>query len=129
MRRSAILGVGIAVLLAAGVGPAVPSWSRCAVPSGTEIFSGIVYGCEVLPLGAEGRGIVHWVRVDLAASGIELYVTPLDPAAVAQGWDYRLRSIEDVVWEERLAVAINATFFTSRSLLAAAVCRGPGQRR
>jgi hypothetical protein len=40
----------------------------------------------------------------------------LDPAAVAQGWDYRLRTIEDVVWEERLAVAINGTFFTSRSL-------------
>jgi hypothetical protein len=59
--------------------------------------------------------LLHWVRVDLTASGIELYVTPLDPAAVAQGWQYRLRRIEGVVEKEHLAVAINGTLFTSNS--------------
>jgi hypothetical protein len=61
---------------------------------------------------AEGRGIVHWVRIDLTAPGIELYVTPLDSAAVRRGFEYRLRWIEDVVKDERLAVAINGTLFT-----------------
>src|SRR5262249_20689910 len=30
-----------------------------------------------------------WVSINLAAPSIELYVTPLDPVAVAQGWQYR----------------------------------------
>jgi hypothetical protein len=55
------------------------------------------------------------VRVDLTAPGVELYVTPLDPAAVARGWQYRLRQIEDVVARERLAVAVNATYFATAS--------------
>jgi hypothetical protein len=59
--------------------------------------------------------LIHWVRIDLAAPGIELYVTPLDPAAVAQGWQYRLRRIGEVVGRERLAVVINGTLFTSNS--------------
>jgi hypothetical protein len=50
----------------------------------------------------------YWARVDLGASGIELYVTPLDPEAVAQGWQYRLRGIAEVVQREQLAVAVNA---------------------
>ena len=52
-------------------------------------------------------------RIDLAAPGIELYVTSLDPAAIAQGWQYRLRRIGDVIAQEHLAVAINGTYFTS----------------
>jgi exopolysaccharide biosynthesis protein len=55
------------------------------------------------------------VRVDLTAPGVELYVTPLDPAAVSRGWQYRLRPIEDVVGREHLAVAINGTYFTTAS--------------
>ena len=81
----------------------------------TEIFEGITYGCKRLDTTEEGNGLVYWARVDLAAPGVELYVTPLDPAAVARGWQYRLRRIEDVVDNERLAVAINATLFTSNS--------------
>ncbi len=115
VRRATIAGLGIALMLAAGTGPAQPTWSRCAAASAREIFSGIVYGCEMVPAGPEGRGIVHWVRIDLAAPGIELYVTPLDASAVAQGWQYRLRSIEDVVLQEQLAVAVNGTLFTSAS--------------
>src|SRR5262249_58709179 len=45
----------------------------------------------------------------------ELYVTPLDPEAVAHGWQYRLRPIEDVVEREHLAVAVNGTYFTTAS--------------
>jgi exopolysaccharide biosynthesis protein len=42
-------------------------------------------------------------------------VTPLHPAAVARGWQYRLRPIEDVIEREHLAVAINGTYFTTAS--------------
>jgi hypothetical protein len=42
-------------------------------------------------------------------------VTPLHPAAVARGWQYRLRPIEDVVEREHLAVAINGTYFATAS--------------
>jgi len=58
---------------------------------------------------------IHWVRIDLTAPGIELYVTPLDAAAVAHGRQYRLRRIKDVVDRENLAVAINGTMFASDS--------------
>jgi hypothetical protein len=81
----------------------------------TEIFAGITYGCRLLDTTSEGSGLVHWVIVDLTAPGIELYVTPLDSTAVAQGWQYRLRRIGDVIDRERLAVAINGTLFTSNS--------------
>jgi exopolysaccharide biosynthesis protein len=42
-------------------------------------------------------------------------VTPLDPAAAARGWQYRLRPIEDVVEREHLAVAVNGTYFATAS--------------
>jgi hypothetical protein len=79
----------------------------------TEIFRGVVYGCRLLGATAEGGGSVYWVRVDLKAPGIKLYVTPLDPAAVAAGWQYRLRGIRDVINSEQLAVAVNGTMFDS----------------
>jgi Phosphodiester glycosidase len=88
---------------------------RCDRLGPTEIFAGITYGCKRLDATNEGSGLVHWVIVDLAAPGIELYVTPLDPTAVARGWQYRLRRIGDVVEKENLAVAINGTLFESNS--------------
>src|SRR5262245_47155168 len=88
-------------------------WHHCGPQVPTEIFAGIAYGRERLETTQEGRGFLHWVRIDLTAGGIELYVTPLDPTASAQGWQYRLRRIGDVVSREHLAVAINATLFTS----------------
>ena len=88
---------------------------RDGTPAATEIFEGITYGCERLEPSEEGSGFVHWVRVDLTAPGIELYVTPMDPTAVSQGWQYRLRRVGDVVDREHLAVAINGTLFTSNS--------------
>jgi hypothetical protein len=90
-------------------------WDRRGAQVPTEIFNGITYGCERLEATDEGSGLLHWARVDLTASGIELYVTPLDASAVAQGWQYRLRQIKNIVDKEHLAIAINATLFTSNS--------------
>jgi hypothetical protein len=110
-RRRFVL-VGFALLFA-GLGT---YWStlRHPVPP-TEIYQGVTYGCERLEVDDQGSGLVHWVRVDLTAPGIELYVTPLDPQAVNRGWQYRLKRTPTVVSEERLAVAINATLFSSDS--------------
>jgi len=83
--------------------------------SNSEIFQGVTYGCLQLNPTEEGNGSIHWVRIDLTAPGIELYVTPLDAAAVAHGRQYRLRRIKDVVSKENLAVAINDTMFASDS--------------
>jgi hypothetical protein len=60
----------------------------------------------------EGGGLLHWVRIELTAPRIQLYVTPLNPSAAARGWQYRLRRIEDVMDSEHLSVAINGALFT-----------------
>jgi hypothetical protein len=90
-------------------------WEQGHPHQPVKIFAGVTYGCERLAVTQEGGGLVHWVRVDLTAPGVELYVTPLDPAAAARGWQYRLDPIEDVVEREHLAVAINGTYFTTAS--------------
>jgi hypothetical protein len=105
--------IALALALMAFTGADSAYWERCA-PGPREIFSGVTYGCERLQRTEEGDGVLHWMRVDLAAPGIELYVTPLDPRAVTEGWQYRLRWIDEVVREEYLAVAINGTLFTSK---------------
>jgi hypothetical protein len=105
--------LALAVALTALTGGDSASWERCG-PQPREIFSGITYGCERLERTSEGYGVLHWVRVDLGAPGIGLYVTPLDSSAAAQGWQYRLAWIDDVVGDEQLAVAINGTLFTSK---------------
>jgi Phosphodiester glycosidase len=87
----------------------------CRGRAHSEIFKGVIYGCEELAVDEEGRGLVHWVRIDLTVPGIALYVTPLDKAAVAEGRQYRLRWIRDVMDREHLAIAINATMFDSHS--------------
>jgi hypothetical protein len=90
-------------------------WHRREPQAQTEIFSGVTYGCDRLQTSAEGSGLVQWVRIDLTAPGIELYVTSLDPSAVKEGWQYRLRRIGDVLEKESLSVVINACLFTSDS--------------
>ena len=84
-------------------------------PAAAEIFVGITYGCKQLEPSEEASGIVHWVRINLTAPGIEPYVTSKDATAVSQGWQYRLRRVGDVVASEHLAVAINGTLFGSKS--------------
>jgi len=78
-----------------------------------QIFEGIVFGCDLIEPSEEGSGSLYWARIDLSAPGIELFVTPMDPVALAEGWQYRLRRVGDVVHEERLAIAINGSLFTS----------------
>jgi len=107
----------LVVLIAVVIASATWWHQRRGPQAPTEIFEGITYGAEQLEATEEGGGLLHWVRVDLSAPGIELYVTPLDPEAVAQGWQYRLRRIGEVVQREHLAVAVNAALFTSRSPL------------
>jgi hypothetical protein len=120
-QRKWLRGLAIAVVsaLVAVLGARLSGGSTCQERSGRsvpkEIFEGITYGCEWLEPSDEGRGIIYWVRVDLTAPGIELYVTPKDPTAVSRGWQYRLRWVGDVVRTEDLAVAINATYFTTNS--------------
>ena len=106
--------LGLVVTLMAFTGADSAYWKRCA-PQPRDIFSGVTYGCEVLERTDQGLGILHWVRVELDAPGIELYVTPLDRSALERGWQYRLRWIEDVVTNEHLAVAINGSLFTSKN--------------
>jgi len=88
-----ISGVIVVVVLGVSARGGSPCSDRDGSPAGREIFEGITYGCERLEPSEEGSGFVRWVRVDLTAPGIELYVTPKDPTAVSQGWDYRLRRI------------------------------------
>ena len=115
-RRKRLLAAVVAVLVGTAViGGASVFWERHGPQAPTEIFKGIIYGCKRLVTTEEGSGLVYWVRVDLTAPGIELYLTPLDPTALAQGWQYRLRRIGDVVEREHLAVAVNATLFGSNS--------------
>src|SRR5262245_37571517 len=114
-RRKWPRALPLVVVLAALIGGAFVYWDRRGPQVPTEIFEGITYGCERLEPSAEGSGLIHWVRIDLTAPGIELYVTPLNPSALAQGWQYRLRRIGDVVSSEHLAVGINGTLFTSNS--------------
>jgi hypothetical protein len=114
--RGLLIAAGLGAVTAATVA-LVGGESDCSAQATprptTEIFQGVVYGCERLAPGEEGRGVIHWVRVDLNAPGIELYVTPQDPDARQQGWQYRLRWVTSVVRQEKLAVAINGALFTS----------------
>ena len=80
----------------------------------TVIFRGVTYTCFEAN-DPECRGLVHVVRVDLSTPGIQLYLTPLDPQALARGWQYRLDSAASVLKREHLAVVVNGTYFTSDS--------------
>lgn len=115
-RKSRRWRVAAAVLLAAAL-----AWLGCRgwaargpVPA-TEIYRGVTYGCRQLPADAQGAGLMHWVRVDLAAPGIEIFTTPLDPTA-PPGKEYHLRYTGGVVKEHGLAAAINGTLFNASGL-------------
>jgi hypothetical protein len=113
MKRRRFLLVACAALLCAVLG--IYWWNLRHPVLPTEIYQGVTYGCERLEVDEQGSGLMHWVRVDLTAPGIELYVTPLDPQAVVRGWQYRLQHTATVVNQKQLAVAINATYFSSDS--------------
>src|SRR5262249_33725344 len=102
--------VPIAALLAYSIAP-----TCSGRPAAAEIFEGITYGCKQLEPSEEASGVVHWVRINLTAPGIALYVTNQDPTAASQGWQYRLHRVGEVVVREHLAVAINGTLFHTQS--------------
>lgn len=107
-----LLLLGVTLLIAAHC---CSFWENRHLVRPTEIYQGVTYGCDRLSADRQGRGLVHWVEVDLTAPGIELYVTPLDAQAVDSGWQYRLQTTGSVVNQERLAVCINACLFSSES--------------
>lgn len=113
MNRRRLFVIVPAVIVVAAV--CVYGWNRRQPVPPTQIFQGITYGCERLASDEQGSGLVHWVRIDLAAPGIELYVTPLDPQAVKQGWQYRLERTPTVLDREKLDVVANGVYFTSES--------------
>ena len=51
-----------------------------------EIFPGVSFRSDILPVTEEGGGRVYVVVTDLRTPGLQLYVTPLDPAALAKGF-------------------------------------------
>ena len=81
----------------------------------TAIFPGVSFRSDVLPVTEEGGGRVYVVVADLRTPGLQLYVTPLDPAALARGWRYRLRRISELTRTEQLSVVVNASMFGSQS--------------
>jgi Phosphodiester glycosidase len=113
MKRRRLLIAFLAVLLVSAV--CVYAWNLRRPTPPTVIFQGVTYGCVRLESNEQGNGLVHWVRVDLTAPGIELFVTPLDPEAVKLGWQYRLQRTETVLDQQALSVAINGVYFTADS--------------
>jgi hypothetical protein len=75
-----------------------------------EIFRGVYYQTM-----QRNGSVVHLVEIDLNRPGIELFVTPLNHEAIANGREYRLDYVRNVARAEGLAVAINGTLFTSDS--------------
>lgn len=92
-------------------------WSYHGPTPPTEIYQGVVYSCERMPNGPESGGLLHLIRADLNVPGVSLYITPLDPQAVARGQQYRLRYVSTAVRADHLAAAVNGTLFFSESTL------------
>jgi hypothetical protein len=114
----AVIGTVIAIVFSSG--------NRSDPVAETEIFTGVWYGCRVLSATPEGKGPMHWARIDLIAPGVEPYVTPTDPALEGTGYQYRLKRVGTVARAEGLAVAVNGSLFTKEPVLVPGYW--PGQR-
>lgn len=94
-------------------------WLRPVNPRGvtspTEIYQGVWYSCEPVDSMDGSRGMVHLIKVDLKAPGVQIYATPLDPSATSQGAQYRLTFAKAVANQQNLAVLINGTLFDAGS--------------
>lgn len=128
-RRARVIQRILALVLLAGgagvVGVLAVGGNRTAPVPETEIFEGVRYGCRTLA-GDGASGPVHWARVDLAAPGIGLYVTPTDPDLANTDFAYRLRFPATVARREGLALAVNACLFTREPYMLPGYW--PGQR-
>ena len=106
---------GLALLMCLAAIAAGAAWIIGPPPLGRiEIFPGVSFRSDILPVTEEGGGRVHVVVTDLRAPGLQLYVTPLDPAALARGFRYRLRRISEVTRTEQLSVVVNGAMFSSQ---------------
>ena len=100
--------IAIRLALALVVG-ALAWWLTLRGPvEATEIYRGVVYSCQTMPESDESGGLVHLVRVDLAAPGVELYFTPSEAPGVAV---YHLEWTSSVARRRNLAVAVNGALF------------------
>jgi Phosphodiester glycosidase len=107
---------GLALLMCLAAIAAGATWIIGPQPLGRiEIFPGVSFRSDILPVTEEGGGRVHVVIADVRAPGLQLHVTPLDPAALAKGFRYRLRWISEVTRTEQLSVVINGAMFDSQS--------------
>jgi hypothetical protein len=87
-------------------------WAMRSPVVPTEIYRGVIYACERLAEDGQGAGLMHWVRVDLAAPGVGLYTTPVDPT-LTPPWQQRLRYTGAVASAQRLAVTVNGTLYAA----------------
>lgn len=111
----AIRAAGLAILLIIALGAGWRWWTRRVPMAEREIYRGVYYQCARLPETAESGGLAHIVRVDLSAPGIQIWLTPMDPAASAQGWEYYTKRVGRAVKDARLAVGVNGTYFSEHS--------------
>ena len=100
------IAVGFALAVAVG---ALAWWLTLRGPvEATEIYRGVVYSSETMPESDESGGLVHLVRVDLTAPGVELYFTPSEARGVPF---YHLEWASSVAQRKNLAVAVNGALF------------------
>jgi hypothetical protein len=85
-------------------------WTAPGPQDSQIIYPGVTYACVQYDKTTI-KGLGHLVTVDLLSPGLDLYVTPLDPEAVAAGWQYRSRWLPSVVKTEDLVIGINGTLF------------------
>ncbi len=114
LRRLALAALSTGVAAAAAVGGWL-AYRYHGPHAPVTVYRGVTYGCDRLPDTPESGGLVHWARADLAVPGVGLYVTPTDPDARANGWEYKLRRVSTAVADDGLAAAVNGTLFASDS--------------
>src|SRR3954451_19358727 len=106
---------GLALLMCVAAIAAGAAWIIGPQPLGRiEIFPSVSFRTDILPVTEEGGGRVHVVVTNLRAPGLQLFVTPLDPVALAKGFRYRLRRISEVTRTEQLSVVVNGAMFDSQ---------------
>jgi hypothetical protein len=111
--KRCLLATILLALAALGAGGAWRWWYRPSPMESVAIFPGITYMCE-RSNDPEMPGLAHLICVDLAAPGIELFVTPVDAAALRAGWEYETRFAPAIVAQERLAVMINGPLYEAK---------------